>query len=158
VEDDLDRHPDAQVLVGTLDDVRVEAWALLQLDDRHVVRDVAEEGRVLRAVDDDEREDRGATAERDPLAALGEALRAEDRGGPAEVAARGATLRAELALPAALPVGRAVLGDRGERLVDDEHQRPPCAVRARASGAASTARRNSASAALKRAGCSSIGQ
>src|SRR5437867_11053754 len=158
VEHHLDRHPDPQLLVRAPDDVRVQADALLQLDDHDVVGHVLEEGGGLRAVDDDERVDRAASREPDPRTTLGEAARTEDARRPAEVAARRAALRAQLASAAALPVGRAVLGHRRERLLDDEHQPAPLARRARVSGAASTVRRKSATARLNCCGCSSMGR
>src|SRR5438034_7412890 len=88
VEHHLDRHPDPQLLVRAPDDVRVQADALLQLDDHDVVGHVLEEGGVLRAVDDDERVDRAASREPDPLTTLGEAARTEHARRPAEVLAR----------------------------------------------------------------------
>src|SRR5437762_8059458 len=87
VEHHLDRHPDPQLLVCIPDDVRVQADALLQLDDHDVVGHVLEEGGVLGAVHDDEGVDRAASREPDPLAALGEAAGAEDARRPAEVPA-----------------------------------------------------------------------
>src|SRR5262249_35764011 len=127
-------------------------------DDHDVVRRVGEERGVLRAVDDDEGVDRAAARERRPLAALGEAVRAEDARRPAELPAREAALRAQLALAASLPVRRAVFGDGGQRLLDDEHHEAPVARRAPGRGAASTVRRKSATSALNSTGRSSIGR
>jgi hypothetical protein len=125
-ERDLDRHPDAQVFIRAVDDVGVEANALLQLDDRDVVGRVREEARMLRAVDDDERPDRPAARQRRPRVLLREALRADDARREAQMSAGGAALDGELPAAGVLPVGRAVLGDRGQRLVDLEHQSAPC--------------------------------
>src|SRR2546428_12889259 len=95
VEHHLDRHPDPQLLVRAPDDVRVQADALLQLDDDYVVGHVLEEGRVLRAVHDDERVYPAAPREPDPLAALREAARTENARRPAEMPARRAAPRAQ---------------------------------------------------------------
>src|SRR5262249_47346461 len=125
LEDHLDRHPHRELVVRALDDVRVGTDALLELDDRHVVGHVLEEGGVLRAMDDDEGIDGPAAGQPHPLAALRQAVRAEDARRPAELAAPRTALRAQLALPAALPEGRVVLGDGGQCLPPPEHHPPP---------------------------------
>src|SRR5262245_15193285 len=48
LEHHLDRHADAQILVGTLDDVRVQADAFLKLDECDVVGNLVRESRMLR--------------------------------------------------------------------------------------------------------------
>src|SRR5207248_3510249 len=85
LEDDLDRQPDAQLLVRTADDVRVQPETLVELDDRDVVGHVVEERRVLRAVDDDERPHRAPPREGHPPSAFGQARGAEHTRWPAEV-------------------------------------------------------------------------
>src|SRR5207247_10564929 len=78
VEHHLDRHPDPQLLVRAPDDVRVEADALLQLDDDYVVGHVLEEGRVLRTVPDDDRVDLPPPGGRPPGQSLWAAAGTED--------------------------------------------------------------------------------
>src|SRR6185503_4502417 len=78
LEHDLDRHADPQLVVRAVDDVRVEADAFLELDDRHVVGHVVREARVLRPVDDDERVDRSPPGQPRPFVLEGETLRTHD--------------------------------------------------------------------------------
>src|SRR5262249_60422980 len=95
--------------------------AFLELDDGDVVGRVGEERRMLRPVHDDEGVDRPASREGRPFVLLGEALGTENRRRKAQVTTGGAALDGEPALTARGPVGRAVLGDGGERLVGGQN-------------------------------------
>src|SRR6185436_4284760 len=86
LEDDLDRHADSQLVVRAVDDVRVEADAFLELDDRHIVGHVVREARVLRPVDHDERVDRPPPGKPRPFVLEGATLRTHDARREAEVA------------------------------------------------------------------------
>src|SRR5262249_39346673 len=121
LEHDLHRQVDAELLVRAVDHVGVQPDPLLELDDGHVVGRVGEERRVLRSMHDDERVDPAATGERHPLVLLGEALRTEDGGREAQVLAARAALDLEPTLTTGGPVGRPVLRDARQWLVDGEH-------------------------------------
>src|SRR5262249_43499837 len=70
-----------------------------------------------------------ATGQRHPLVLLGEALGTEDGGREAQVLAARAALDLEPTLATGGPVGRTVLRDARQRLVDGEHQTFPSALR-----------------------------
>src|SRR5262249_5912322 len=128
LEHDLHRQVDAELVARAVDHVGVQPDPLLELDDGHVVGRVGEERRVLGPVHDDEGVDPAATGQRHPLVLLGEALGTEDGGREAQVLAARAALDLEPTLATGGPVGRTVLRDARQRLVDGEHQTFPSAL------------------------------
>src|SRR5262249_11643057 len=121
---DLDAHPDPHGVGRAADDVRHEARALLELDDReHVGQALAKPG-CLVLVRDREAVDGGAAARAHPLGRRREVDRAHGARREALRPAGAAALEVELVPREGLPVAAALLVDAREGLPVLAHAAP----------------------------------